>query len=737
MTDATLAPVKKIPMHQPIEVPWRITKARTRDGVMEWEATTSKFSRDQQGDLVTRGFYQTAIQRFKSKTTPPPFFSVAHYQFQSVCDCGAVFKSLEEHKCSACGQDRLLAGITTDMWIDGKQPKARGVFFDNELGRAVYKSCRDDIEKSVPADERVRVSMGFYPDPGGVRIPAPGQRDFITGWVEHFAGTRVPVVPEATLEAKSLNIKTKYEDAAAIVPKHLADRMDSLTRTFKSQAPSGRIDKSTEETSDRQTSSENKSGSDDRKQAKDAQDQTEEEDQLDDQMSGVVAELENMQEFEEVSKSLISAIDDPVMREAFEAQVQVMKAIVTPGTDKTKILALAAELVSAIRDYAHTLTGTGVPTATMTTVNGEQIPVDPNQQQPANQPVTPSGRMFDETTADKAPVTEEEDLLNEEGEDLPEEGELAPEAGDFVTPTEDEAVESDLEDTEEALEETDVEEEDVETGDEVPPVPMPDEYKEMADEEEAAGEEEVIPDEEAEEEETEIPLPEEDVEEEEASAEEEPAVEEEEEEVVEEDEEEKPKKKLVFKKKKETPVGKSVTGRTQPNAAVKSAAKHPAEAFVSSHAARLSQIAMGQLTKAEKKSKIHETLTEMLEGLSTIVEKSTPPSESDVRAEVEQAVEKALAQVRAENAAQLTQLQATIEGLTRTIVNGQVQEVIKSTGGAGPVRRRSFAHVTPTVTAQPDAGLPILSGSQVEIRKSTAHEIAAASVQAGSPLMRY
>jgi len=175
---------------------WRITKARIKDdGMMEWEATTTKFDRDIEGDKVTKAFYEEAIRRFKSKTVPPPFASVAHYSLYD-CDCGYEFKSLTDYLCPKCGTERLSAGIATDIWIDGRQPKARGIFFPTALGRQLYQEVKSDIQNKIPHEDCIRISMGFYPDSDGVIKKSSNQRDFLRGWIEHFAFTRVPVVAE-------------------------------------------------------------------------------------------------------------------------------------------------------------------------------------------------------------------------------------------------------------------------------------------------------------------------------------------------------------------------------------------------------------------------------------------------------------------------------------------------------------------------------------------------------------
>jgi len=362
---------------------WRVTKATTsEDGVMHWQATTSKFSRDQQGDFVKRAFYEEAIKRFQRGASPAPFFSVAHYPAERTCQCGREYKSLEEFTCE-CGRERLIAGITTHIYIDGSQPKAKGVFFPTKLGKSVYDSCRQDIEKKVPDDERVRVSMGFYPDPDGVARPAPGQRDFEKGWIEHFAATRVPVVPETNLEVKALSIKTRYDDAAAIIPKALADELEAITAHRKSDIESDLVIKA--EAADKKKDTRTP---------------------LDKQADAAVTDISKMQIEEDKEQetdakvALNKSVDDVILGEALESLDSVQKALQAPGGNKAEILARAANLVQAIRDYAHTIseqadqpissqTPVQVPGMVQTPIMSPPVPGVPFQQQM----MTPPGQL--------------------------------------------------------------------------------------------------------------------------------------------------------------------------------------------------------------------------------------------------------------------------------------------------------------------------------------------------------
>lgn len=712
LSDITMT--RKAPTTEPVSIPWRITKARTmQDGSMQWEATTTRFARDQQGDFVRRGFYEEAIRRFKSGTVPPPFFSVAHYGAQEVCECGNIFKSFNDGVCNICGRDRLLAGVTTDMWIDGRQPKACGVFLNNESGKTVFKACRDDIEKSIPDDERVRVSMGFYPDYNGVLYPSQDQRDFLTGWVEHFAATRVPVVPETGLTVKSLNIKTKYDDAESIVGKGLAQKYEKLGgKRLKSETNPQLIVKAEGEDEDRPEGQDNKKIESSKAVEKDSeQKQSTETGALDQRLNGLGEELTTIVKGED--KSI--ADNDPIMQDARDALELVQKALAGPGSDKARILTLAANLVSAIRDYAHVLAGDENYQQQMP---GQAGPLtNSNETMPPNQPMPPDGQVFDETT------TLTPDALAAEGEDV-------------TTPT-------GIEQVDEAAAQAEAE---------LPDIPMPEEYVQGGD----AG---------VEGDDTETPTDETSVDETQpvdekvpaegsadsggeqppSAKEKKPAPKQAEASTDQTTDEATPpaKKKITFKKKEEkaarltelmtkarkTIATESVKAPARKNAAVKSVAVQPVEAFDSIlnefvNGVSVPLTAGAQLTRTQRREAIQKAVTKFLNQASQTIDKTTPTSDEEMQSIVDRKVADAVNKAKSESLTTIIQLQAKVESLTRALTSQAVDQVMKAQTGPR-VQRKSIGMAKPVELM---SQRPVLQGESEGIKKSSAAEVAAASV---------
>jgi cation transport regulator ChaB len=178
------------------------TKATTDDtGAMRWNATVSKFGQDDQKDIVYESFYRSAIAAFESGERPAPVMCISHIDKGRATEDWA-------------------AGDTDTMYIDGKMPKARGVFANTPLGKTLFAAVKADIDNNVPHEDRIRISMGFYATE--VEPLEGGGRGFRKGWIKHFAATRVPVVKETEIMTEKGNITTVAEDAASIVGKDLA-----------------------------------------------------------------------------------------------------------------------------------------------------------------------------------------------------------------------------------------------------------------------------------------------------------------------------------------------------------------------------------------------------------------------------------------------------------------------------------------------------------------------------------
>jgi cation transport regulator ChaB len=179
-------------------------------GEMRWAATVSKFDEDDEGDIVTPEFFQSAIASVKSGLRPSPVLCVSHV------DKGAP-------------SDGWVAGDTAEMYVDGDYPKAKGTFRDTRLGRALYEAVRADIKNEVPHEKRVRISMGFF-DEGSEPVDNGTGRKFKSGWIKHFAGTRVPVVKETVLMTEKGDSQrvTLKEDLTSIVGEELAAELLQL-----------------------------------------------------------------------------------------------------------------------------------------------------------------------------------------------------------------------------------------------------------------------------------------------------------------------------------------------------------------------------------------------------------------------------------------------------------------------------------------------------------------------------
>lgn len=752
---------------KPVSAVWRITKAKVQDGQMKWVATTTRFSRDVQKDKVTRSFYEDAIRRFKSGTVPPPFFSVAHYGVQKTCECGAEFKSLSDYICSICKAERLIAGVTTDIWIDGEQPKAEGYFYPTTLGKAIFAAAQADIQKSVPVDERIRISMGFYPDPRlGTAYHDEG-RDFVAGWIEHFASTRVPVVPEtdlAVMEKSMKAIKTKFEDAESQLPTELAERLaksETLQRTLKSgtgpqlvikakdrQCPQcgtevptdsvdcpecgkmmGMMDKSAvvlpdelaekadavgdvqrgapvahevkptdtdpvEKPDDKLSSNDSdlkdeKPGDDTDELAEGdadivtpaksavvkhmpdsvcpecgaadvdqthvgrgthkcekcgyeymptemksmrrdvgSQDNYDADDEEDTEMTDEEHDKKGRRvEAEPMMAMGKSLVDDDLMAEAYEALQTVEKAMVTPGGNKSELLARAANLVSAIRDYAHVLADQPGQEAAEAVQMGNEVAapaVTTGQQIGGNLPPVPEKEVKERPHIDEA--TEEatespEDDAAETPADEAEEGRLH-----FVKQPSSGEVDAAMK----------------------PPAPV------------------------------------------------------------------KPAK----------PKGKPVP-------AVKS---HPGEVFMQRWSDGLTNVIVDpSLSRLKKRELVQKALNEFGSSVVKLINDTTPTAPEDLEDVVKSAVATALEQANERYQKDLAALTATVKTLTGKVVDGEV----KAIAARRPLRRSLSAEDLPTVSKSQPNGLEALAGDQLVKKGFSAGEVAKASSVPTNPLYRY
>lgn len=232
-----------------------ITKSTNADGMMRWSAVNSDTEWDLYGEKMTLQLYKSMLGKIERKEPPPPDFS------KMVCSdywCGGMPYVSLAHYPDLNG--KAVPGEPTHLYIDGTQLKAKGMLFDTPLGRAVWKSLKQDeieIKKSKDA-QRIRISIAFldlahkHGDGGAVFYRKSrtsvcqeckkgiGNKIYLDGYLVHLALTRVPVNPRTVMEAedvmtKKSKITTKKEDALSIVQdSELVDAIDTASMEMKS-----------------------------------------------------------------------------------------------------------------------------------------------------------------------------------------------------------------------------------------------------------------------------------------------------------------------------------------------------------------------------------------------------------------------------------------------------------------------------------------------------------------------
>lgn len=338
-----------------------------------------------------------------------------------------------------------------------------------------------------------------------------------------------------------------------------------------------------------------------------------------------------------------SDVDDELMADASVALDIVQKAIAAPGGDRTELLAQAANLVNAVRDYAHSIANTSAPADVVPGIGGATAEAvaatqdlnpapQPGQKVGGNQPVVPEEAVTErpQMTDDQEDAVETpEEQADETPVDEQEEGRLH-----F-------AKQPNNENKKKAMK---------------PPVPIA------------------------------------------------------------------------------PPAGKSVKARTQPNAVVKSAAKHPAEAFVFKWASSLAPI-LSDVTasRTAKREAVQKALNDFAPAVVKVIEDTTPATERDLSMVVQDAIQTALAERDSQYKSVIEQLQRQVVGLTTASeVGAQMQR--------RPFAKKSFSAQRPDQQSivTPSTQQVALSGDQVPVRRLSAAEVAKSSVvSAGGSYIRY
>lgn len=210
-----------------------ITKTSLSNGLMKWAAVNSDVDWDLYGERMSISLYDNMLGYIENETPPPDWFK------DEICSefwCGGMPYLSISHYSDQNG--KAVPGEPLELFVDGKQLKAKGILYDNELGKEVWKSLKED--ENLPIDEdRIRISIAFVDlahrhgegNPIWTRKSATdicpqcrakiGNKIYEDGYLVHLALTRSPVNRRTliTVEKSEMAGKrvTKKQDALSIV----------------------------------------------------------------------------------------------------------------------------------------------------------------------------------------------------------------------------------------------------------------------------------------------------------------------------------------------------------------------------------------------------------------------------------------------------------------------------------------------------------------------------------------
>lgn len=214
-----------------------ISKSSFSDGVMKWSAINSDTDWDLYGERMSIELYRSMISKIRANEPPPEPFK--EYVTSDYWQGGMPYLSIAHYP---DGNGKAVPGDVREIFIDGKQLKAKGTLFNSPLGQAVWKSLKEDElnYKNFVDKDRIRISIAFLDlahkhgengeifERKSISDVCPecksgkGQKIYVDGYLVHLALTRVPVNPRTLMEAEDVmarksKIETREDDAVSIV----------------------------------------------------------------------------------------------------------------------------------------------------------------------------------------------------------------------------------------------------------------------------------------------------------------------------------------------------------------------------------------------------------------------------------------------------------------------------------------------------------------------------------------
>lgn len=240
------------------EFPMIISKSSLYQGEMRWSAVNSDTDWDLYGERMTLELYKGMIAKIKSNVPPPePFAELVTSDYWKG---GMPYLSIAHY---SDGNGNAVPGDVRELFIDGNQLKAKGTLHDSPLGKAVWKSLKqDEVNYKNDTDtDRIRISIAFldlahkHGEDGAIfrrksfTDVCPecqrgvGEKIYVDGYLVHLALTRVPVNPRTIMEAEDAvanksNIRSKKDDAISVLggDVELAEQVEKSGLEFRSDA---------------------------------------------------------------------------------------------------------------------------------------------------------------------------------------------------------------------------------------------------------------------------------------------------------------------------------------------------------------------------------------------------------------------------------------------------------------------------------------------------------------------
>lgn len=245
------------------EFSFYISKASFDKSTQErrWLAVASDTNLDLTQERMSLELFKSFIDKAKNKVKVPDAFASKFW------DGGMPYISVS-HYLDLDG--KYAAGIVDDLYIDGDKLKAKGRFFNNDIGIKVFDSVCKSLysETGDGYEQKIRISIGFIDFAhrhGDFLFKRNSLSDlcpeckkgtknkvYIDGQLVHLAVTRIPCNErtEFGLDLEEKSMTTRKQDAATIIGDELAEEIEQEHKMVGKTEDSLVIKKKKEESED-------------------------------------------------------------------------------------------------------------------------------------------------------------------------------------------------------------------------------------------------------------------------------------------------------------------------------------------------------------------------------------------------------------------------------------------------------------------------------------------------------